>query len=203
MKLERATAIALAAAIITYASVLFAVVAYAAGTPMQQARESVARLASADPLYMGGCSVVIISPNVVISAKHCMDIPQMVVQRQGGPAHPVVAFNTHNTKDLAVLTVPMIGCPCARTTDVRAEMDELAYAVGFPYGIGNVLTVGHIQGRVFTPDGQEYLLATPNVNPGVSGGGLFVVRGDMVFLVGILVMMTPEGSPLLAVELVP
>jgi S1-C subfamily serine protease len=203
MKLERATTIALAAVIITYVSVLFAVVAYAAGTPMQQAREVVLLLAPIDRLMPMSCSAVVIAPNLALTAKHCVDMPNMTVVRADGGRLPVFSFEVSSTADLAIMHVPGLTCPCAAITSVRAERDEVAYAVGFPHGQLNVLTVGYIQGRITAPDGNSYIVATLDVNPGVSGGGLFVVRGDTAYLVGILVMMWETGNPALAVELVP
>jgi len=176
--------------------------AYALHTPMQQARQAVVIMVSGNPDVESNCSATVISPNVALTAAHCMGIPTPVLRREGSEVRSVVSYSTQPNKDLAVLVVPGIGCPCAAYAVSAAEIDEVAYAVGYPLSIGNVLTVGHIQGRVVNPDENvEYLVATCPVAPGNSGGGLFVVRNNKAYLVGIVVATTIYGLPTFAVEL--
>jgi len=189
----------LIAAILSLLSVL---PAYAIHTPMQQARQVVVIIISGNPDVESSCSAVVISPNVALTAAHCMVIPEPVLRREGSEGRPVVSYSTYPDKDVAVLVVPGIGCPCATQAPTAAEIDEVAYAIGYPLGIGNVLTVGHIQGRVVNPaENVEYLVATCSVAPGNSGGGLFVVRDNKAYLVGIVVATTIYGMPTFAVEL--
>ena len=164
------------------------------------AREVVVKLISQDPTVGNSCSAVVISAGKALTAAHCIDIPQMALKYDDGRIFPVlVALPDVMGRDLATLFVPGLVGPTALTTDRPIEQDELVYAVGYPYGLGNVLTVGNFQFRIYNPlDDKEYLLSTVMVGPGNSGGALFVVRDGIPYLVGIVVAYA--GSPHLAVS---
>ena len=166
----------------------------------QMAREVVVKVVSQDPAVGSSCSAVVISAGKALTAAHCIDIPDMAIKYDDGRILPVqVALPDVMGRDLATLFVAGLVGPSAVTTDSPVQADELVYAVGYPYGIGNVLTVGQFQFRVFNPsDGQSYLISTVMVGPGNSGGALFVVRDGIPYLVGIVVAYA--GSPHLAVS---
>ena len=165
----------------------------------QKARKVVVKLVSRDPTNGGSCSAVVISAGKALTAAHCITIPQMALVYDDGRVFPVLAaLPDIMGRDVATLLVPDLVGPTAITTTARIEEDELVYAVGYPYGIGNVLTIGQFQFRVTNPeDGQKYLISTVMVGPGNSGGALFVVRAGVPYLVGINVAYA--GSPHLAV----
>ena len=164
------------------------------------AREVVVKLVSQDPLVGSTCSAVVISAGKALTAAHCIDIPQMALVYDDGRVFPVlVALPDVMGRDLATLFVPGLLGPTATLADTPVQADELVYAVGYPYGIGNVLTIGQFQFRVTNPEnGQNFLISTVMVGPGNSGGALFVVRDGVPYLVGIVVAYA--GSPHLAVS---
>ena len=166
----------------------------------QIAREVVVKLVSQDPAVGGSCSAVIVAPGKALTAAHCITIPDMALQFEDGKLLPVTtALADINGRDLATLFVANLRGPYAITTDQPVETDEVVYAVGYPYGIGNVLTVGYFQFRVTNPmEGKSYLLSTVTVAPGNSGGALFVVREGIPYLIGITVAYA--GSPHLAIS---
>ena len=164
------------------------------------AREVVVKVVSQDPTNGGSCSAVVISAGKALTAAHCLSIPDMALKYDDGRIFPVlVALPDVMGRDLATLFVPGLLGPTAVTTDRPIEQDELVYAVGYPYGLGNVLTVGQFQFRIYDPlEDKYYLLSTVMVGPGNSGGALFVVRDGVPYLVGIVVAYA--GSPHLAVS---
>ena len=165
----------------------------------QVAREVVVKLVSQDPTNGGSCSAVVISAGKALTAAHCITIPQMALVYDDGRVFPVLAaLPDIMGRDVATLFFPGLDGPFALTTASPIKQGELVYAVGYPYGIGNVLTIGQFQFRVTNPeDGQKYLISTVMVGPGNSGGALFVVRDGIPLLVGITVAYA--GSPHLAV----
>jgi S1-C subfamily serine protease len=164
----------------------------------QRAREVVLKLVSLNPVIRSSCSAVVVAPARALTANHCIDIPDMALELNDGSKLAVtVALPDLLGRDLALLIVPDLKGPYAQTTDSRVERDETLYAVGYPFGLGNVLTIGFLQLRVYNlEDGQWYLLSTTHVAPGNSGGGLFVIRDGIPYLVGITVAHV--GSPHIA-----
>ena len=166
----------------------------------QKAREVVVKLVSLDPAIGSTCSAVIIAPARALTAAHCISIPDMALKYDDGRVFPVLAaLPDIMGRDVATLLVPDLVGPTALTTDRPIEQDEFVYAVGYPYGIGNVLTVGNFQFRTYNPEEERYyLISTVMVAPGNSGGALFVVRDGVPYLVGIVVAYA--SSPHLAVS---
>ena len=165
----------------------------------QMAREVVVKLVSQDPAIGSTCSAVIIAPARALTAAHCINIPDMALKYDDGRVFPVLAaLPDIMGRDMATLLVPDLVGPTAITTTARIAADELVYAVGYPYGLGNVLTVGNFQFRVYDPEEDKYyLLSTVMIAPGNSGGALFVVRNGIPYLIGITVAYA--GSPHLAI----
>ena len=171
---------------LTFTAVLQAQETEIVGTSVEQAREVVAKFTSAEAPGMN-CSAVVVAPEIALTAGHCADIPSPQLELENGLLLPVESVNALEDRDLAVMIVPGLECPCAFIDYANPALkDEIAYAVGYPYGLMQILTIGHIQGRE-TSEGPEYLLSTTPLAPGNSGGGLFVVRDGYVYLVGITV----------------
>src|SRR3990167_5521912 len=171
---------------LTFTAVLQAQETAIVGTSMEQAREVVAKFTSETSPGMN-CSAVVVAPEIALTAGHCADIPSPQLELENGLLLPVESVNALEDRDLAVMIVPGLECPCAFIDYANPALkDEIAYAVGYPYGLMQILTTGHIQGRE-TSEGPEYLLSTTPLSPGNSGGGLFVVRDGYAYLVGITV----------------
>ena len=169
----------------------------------QMAREVVVKLVSQDPAIGSTCSAVIIAPARALTAAHCINIPDMALKYDDGRVFPVLAaLPDIMGRDMATLLVPDLVGPTAITTTARIEEDELVYAVGYPYGIGNILTVGNFQFRIYNPvEDKYYLISTVMIAPGNSGGALFVVRDGIPYLVGIVVAYAGSQYLTVAVEL--
>ena len=184
---------------------LFCIAPSYADTPMQQARSVVVLLGTMSTAGGGSCSAVVLKPGLALTAGHCTEIPEMVLKLADGKTLPVTAFTVAPARDLAVLVVPGLTCPCAQLTREPIVQDELVMVVGFPYGMtAQVVTVGRAQARITDPDdSQEYLMTTAPAAPGNSGGGLFVIRAGAAYLVGIMSKSSPNGNLTLSVEVRP
>ena len=192
------------------AAAVFAFVAFAtlvsaqtpAKTPEQQARAVVHQMFMYEPKTKetGVCSVVVVEEGVALTAAHCKP-------GKGGKAIVVVGeeklkvteWKLYPGTDLARITVPGLKCDCVALASGRPAIDTPVIVVGYPYGIGKVLTRGEVQGRVQF-EGEELLLATACIAGGNSGGGLFVVRDGVIYLVGITSRGSQEGCLSLFVE---
>ena len=168
----------------------------------KEARQVTVQAISGDPTISISCSAVVVAPGKALTAAHCSIITDMVLKR-GDKLYPVISFTPDPTgRDLAFLEVNGLECPCAFRVSFPAEIDEPAIVVGYPHGIGQVLTYGLIQGRFKNPfTNEEYLITTAQVAPGNSGGPLFVVRGNYPYLVGVIVVMAGETHLAGATEL--
>lgn len=120
------------------------------------------------------CSGVMIAPNLMLTAAHCLGAGQLFVA--GSPARLI---QKNDDTDAALLSVKA-GCPCVEVADEDAQIDEPVIAVGFPMNNvvhQQVVTEGLSQGETLL-QGQRRLVMTSQVAPGNSGGGVFALRGN-------------------------
>ena len=126
----------------------------------------------------GNCSAVVVAPGYAFTARHCKDIVSSKVD-----GHPIAEWREFSSKDLAIVKVPGLLCPCAVASSPPLAGERVS-AIGFPYGIGLTLTYGEAQGDVFY-ENERYAHHTAFTMPGMSGGGIFTLRGGRVILVAI------------------
>jgi hypothetical protein len=143
------------------------------------------------------CSAVMIAPELALTAGHCMGMTSPVLTI-GGVDYPITEGYLNPELDLAALIVPGAPCPCATIRGSAAEEGEQITVVGYPYGVGRVVTYGEVQGRV-TIEGREYVMTTAAGLPGNSGGGVFDING---YLVGITSLGASSGTMLFYVEII-
>lgn len=134
----------------------------------------------------GNGSVVVLKPGVVLTAKH--------VSGSGGdlyiePEHIKATLIRESLKsDLAILSAPGIGCPCAAVASFGPKVDDTVVVVGFPLNPMvqvQVLTEGKIHGVT-----ERGYVTTASATFGNSGGGVFF--GGK--LVGILSSLPMQGD---------
>lgn len=151
------------------------------------------------------CSAVVIKPDVAITAAHCLQNGMMV---DGIAAQSVEMWLT--TKDIAVLHVPGLECPCA-TPGARPAKGDQVLAVGFPADregervvspVARVASVGPLREAlpviVNPADPQldaHYIVTDANIiNAGDSGGALFSMQDGEWRVVGINAIGIPDPS---------
>lgn len=151
------------------------------------------------------CSAVVIKRNVAITAAHCLQNGMAV---DGLPAQSVEMWLTH--KDIAVLHVPGLKCPCA-TPGVRPAKGDQVLAVGFPAAgggervvspVARVTHVGALRDAlpvIGDPTNPmldaHYIVTDANIiNAGDSGGALFSMQNGEWRVIGINAIGIPDPS---------
>lgn len=137
----------------------------------------------------GSCSAVVVAPGLAMTALHCEQAFEPKVD-----GHAVSRWIKFSSKDVALVTVPGLTCPCAILSTPAPAGERLA-AIGFPYGIGLTVSYGESQGDVFY-EGERYLHHTAPTASGMSGGGVFVVREGRTWLVAITSRAAQSASAL-------
>lgn len=148
------------------------------------------------------CSAVVIEPEVALTAGHCL---QRHMKVDGKKVDVIVA--PADGKDIAVLQVPGLQCPCVSRGVRPAEGDQVL-AVGYPVdreGNRNISPVARVKavGRIAdivpnlpeTPDSNETYIVTDAaiIDHGDSGGGLFAMQDGEWRVIGINAIGIPEG----------
>lgn len=144
------------------------------------------------------CSGTVIAPEVVLTAKHCLEAAKTVLR--DGQQYEVVGGKISGTQDAAVLYVRGIACPCAPVASmIDVTPGAAVRAVGYPGGEwsddeGEVLGVKAFDPRPASyPYGETLLAHTAYTDFGASGGGLWQKQGGHWLLVGVhsRIQMTP------------
>lgn len=150
------------------------------------------------------CSSVVIEPGVALTAKHCtVGIDGQMYVRQDGKLYPVAGVRHDPERDIATISVPGLQCPCADLAKVGPRaLGETVVAVGYPLGGERTLTRGSYLAHAYVLDesGEEltgfYHITTVPIQPGNSGGALFVREGGRVLLIGIASWGLTQGGVL-------
>jgi hypothetical protein len=151
------------------------------------------------------CSAVVVSPGVAITAAHCLQNGMAV---DGLGAQSVERWLTN--KDIAVLHVYGLKCPCAKLGARPAKGDQVL-AVGFPAdregeqaisAVARVASVGALRDAlpaIFdqtdpTLDSIYIVTDTNIINPGDSGGALFSMQDGEWRVIGINAIRISDPS---------
>jgi len=144
----------------------------------------------------GSCSAVVIATGYAVTALHCKEAGDAKVD-----GHSIAKWREFSTKDIAVVEVPGLLCPCA-TLGKKAQIGERVAAVGFAYGLGTLLSYGEAQGDLVYKD-EVYLNHNAFTEPGMSGGGVFALREGRAVLVAVTSRAAGSSALSVTVEGVP
>lgn len=148
------------------------------------------------------CSAVVVAPGVALTAGHCL---QRNLQVDGRKVESVKL--PVDGKDIAVLRVPGLKCPCV-ARGVRPVKGDQVIAVGFPVDregnrvvspVARVTAVGPLQSVApsfpDSPHAAEHYIVTDAaiIDHGDSGGGLFAMQQGQWKVIGINAIGIPEG----------
>lgn len=153
------------------------------------------------------CSAVAIETpgleqTVLLTAAHCID-----KSKEGGRVADADNFITEfkvlkvsNDTDLAAIIVPDKNFQPKKAlvaqTMIAEEGDDVV-VVGYPYGLSRITTKGQLGKKITTMTPlnniEDFMLASPNLDVGNSGGGLFQKNGDHWELIGIASMKGPAN----------
>ncbi|MDP3698948.1 MAG: serine protease [Nanoarchaeota archaeon] len=115
----------------------------------------------------------------------------------------IKAVAQNENKDLAVISVPKLDHKPLPYTIGNAEelrVQNLVYVVGWPLGLLENVTQGHItavnDSRLVREDPETAFISDAQISPGNSGGGIYAVRDGRLELVGITSAMYLGGNSL-------
>lgn len=140
----------------------------------------------------GQCSGVYIKENIILSAAHCVDVPENmelkeIWARKGDESAKATVVKVDPQADLVLLYTPISGRPLKLANRVVRGQD--CWVIGNPLGLVDILTKG-IVSQIHLADKREkasFMVVDAVVLPGNSGGA--VVDADY-HLIGILTRST-------------
>jgi S1-C subfamily serine protease len=148
------------------------------------------------------CSSVVIAPGVALTAKHCVAADLRVDSRKVSKIVMPADY-----KDIAVLHVPGLVCPCV-PLGVRPAKGDQVLAVGFPVDrngertvspVARIRYVGALKEEFgilgdFPQALEDYIITDAAIiTHGYSGGALLAMQGGEWKVVGINAVGVPEG----------
>jgi S1-C subfamily serine protease len=136
----------------------------------------------------GTCSGVVIAPERVLTAAHC--VPSDVQLLKVG-ALAVTEAKKKDEADIALLTVPGLGCPCVSIAAERPAVDTPLIVVGYPMNFAQYLTEGRLMGVITDPQApdnvrEHFMAMSAAISYGNSGGPVFAWIDGRFVVVGIV-----------------
>jgi serine protease Do len=147
---------------------------------------------------MGTCSGVYVSPNMILTANHCvemeegLELKEIWVRNYNGDSARATVVKASPLRDLALIKTDLKGIPVRLARKIRVGED--CWIVGQPLGLEFVVTKGivssiNVETAAFP---INHFITDCVVLPGNSGGPAFDNHGN---LIGILTMSTSAFGP--------
>ncbi|MDB2448979.1 trypsin-like peptidase domain-containing protein, partial [bacterium] len=110
---------------------------------------------------------------------------QIVVETAGGNSHQASLVGIDPDSDLAVLKInAVLNRAIIVNPDYRAQVGDLVFAIGNPFGVGQTVSMGIISATGRHQPGltrfADFIQTDAAINPGNSGGALINARGEWV-----------------------
>ncbi len=134
----------------------------------------------------GGSGVIIDAANgIIVTNNHVIENGQkFTVDLSDGRLFDAVLIGADKATDIAVLKIEGAGLSQVQTVDSDTlRTGDLAFAVGYPLGLDQTLTMGVISGLNRSGMGdaiEDYIQTDAAVNSGNSGGPLLDSRGRLI-----------------------
>ena len=134
----------------------------------------------------GGSGVIIDAANgIIVTNNHVIENGQkFTVDMTDGRLFDAVLIGADKATDIAVLKIEGAGLSQVQTVDSDTlRTGDLAFAVGYPLGLDQTLTMGVISGLNRSGMGdaiEDYIQTDAAVNSGNSGGPLLDSRGRLI-----------------------
>ena len=137
------------------------------------------------PTQGQGSGVIVTKEGHVVTNHHVVSGQQQIqVTLHGGKTHPARLIGEDTLLDIAVLKIDGDGpfTPLKLGDSSQAQVGQMVFAVGNPFGLGETVTQGIISAKERSlSDNQRDLFQTDAaINPGNSGGPLVNLRGEII-----------------------
>lgn len=137
------------------------------------------------PIGSGSGVIIDAAKGEILSNNHVVEKGSAFqVQLQDGRVVDAVVVGRDPQTDIALLRVKAGGLTAIEIGDsARIQVGDLSFAVGYPFGFDQTLTMGVISGlgRTGIGDGfQDFIQTDAAVNSGNSGGALIDSRGRLI-----------------------
>ncbi len=137
------------------------------------------------PTQGQGSGVIVTKEGHVVTNHHVIAGQQQIqVTLHGGKTHPARLIGEDSLLDIAVLKIDAEGpfTPLKLGDSSQAQVGQMVFAVGNPFGLGETVTQGIISAKERSlSDNQRDLFQTDAaINPGNSGGPLVNLRGEII-----------------------
>jgi len=137
------------------------------------------------PTQGQGSGVIVTKEGHVVTNHHVIAGQQQIqVTLHGGKTHPARLIGEDTLLDIAVLKIDGEGpfTPLKLGDSTQAQVGQMVFAVGNPFGLGETVTQGIISAKERSlSDNQRDLFQTDAaINPGNSGGPLVNLRGEII-----------------------
>lgn len=137
------------------------------------------------PVQEQGSGVIVTVEGHVVTNYHVIaDKQQLQVTLHDGKSYPATVIGEDRVLDIAVLKIDGEGPfkPLKFGDSDNAQVGQMVFAVGNPFGLGETVTQGILSARDRSlSDTQRDLFQTDAaINPGNSGGPLVSLRGEII-----------------------
>lgn len=137
------------------------------------------------PTQGQGSGVIVSHEGHVVTNYHVIAEQQQIqVTLHDGSSHPALLIGQDPLLDIAVLRIQAEGPfqPLKFGNSDEAQVGQMVFAVGNPFGLGETVTQGIISAKERSlSDNQRDLFQTDAaINPGNSGGPLVNLRGEII-----------------------
>ena len=137
------------------------------------------------PTQGQGSGVIVTKEGHVVTNHHVIAGQQQIqVKLHGGKTHPARLIGEDTLLDIAVLKIDGEGpfVPLKLGDSAQAQVGQMVFAVGNPFGLGETVTQGIISAKERSlSDNQRDLFQTDAaINPGNSGGPLVNLLGEII-----------------------
>jgi len=136
----------------------------------------------------GGSGVIISDLGYVVTNYHVvLQASELTVELKDGRTAIAQLVGFDAATDLAVLKIPLADVPyLIMSSNQRGSVGDIVFAIGYPFGAGQVSTMGMVSaiGEQFRlSEYEDFILADVITNPGNSGGALINANGDLLGIV--------------------